>query len=187
METLTLERFAYAPQSTFGRLRLGNGTILYTCEDPWKDNRVGESCIPEGGYVCKPRRYNKGGYEAVQILDDGDGELGGRSLILIHKGNTHEDTAGCVLLGTALGAIGDSWAVKHSKQAFDLFMQQYGGRRFRLWVTHYRPFGNRVPAPERYAGAIHALQNSFRAGIEPPLRRAEPLPSAVGDPLPDKS
>lgn len=50
---LTLDRFAYSPLGTFGKIEeLG----VYPVERPWEDNKTGISCIPEGKYVC--RRVN---------------------------------------------------------------------------------------------------------------------------------
>ncbi len=44
---LYLERFAYTPEGTLGRLALPERTI-YTLKPPWRDNQVNISCIPEG-------------------------------------------------------------------------------------------------------------------------------------------
>ena len=55
-----VERFAYTPHGTFGRIVLPDGRELFTIEDPPNANRTGASCIPEGEYDCVPRRFNKG-------------------------------------------------------------------------------------------------------------------------------
>jgi hypothetical protein len=45
-----------------------------------------------------------------------------RSHILIHAGNTNEDTHGCILLGLMYGTLGTETAVISSRAAFANFM-----------------------------------------------------------------
>lgn len=116
---ITLERFAYSPMGTFGRLRLNHRT-WYTVEKPWRHNLAQVSCIPEGVY--KASRYhsptpNRG---IVWQLHD----VPGRSNIQIHAGNTEDDVIGCIALGTALGCLDGKWAVHHSKIAMSEFMRE---------------------------------------------------------------
>ncbi len=107
-----LERFAYSTMGTFGRLIM-EGFGCFTVERPWLDNIPRESCIPEGAYRIAPRRFNRGGYDAFEILD-----VPGRSLILFHRGNTMNDVIGCVALGRSLGYVEGLWAVTHSRETF---------------------------------------------------------------------
>ena len=48
MPNVIIERFAYAPDGTFGRIKLPNGTQFVTVERPWLSNKAYESCIPDG-------------------------------------------------------------------------------------------------------------------------------------------
>lgn len=132
---LTLERFAYTDVGTFGRLYLG-GLTLWTCEDPWNENAVGRSCIPEGLYTIAPGRYNKGGYDCYDVLD-----VPGRSSIKIHKGNSDEDTEGCILVGNLWpGWIGNKGlSVGDSAGAFRDFMATMAGRTAQMEIKQYRP------------------------------------------------
>ena len=80
--------------------------LCYTLEDESREEKVyGETCIPEGEYKLGFRTV--GGYHAkyskrfadihmgmLQVLDVPNFEY-----ILLHCGNTDEDTAGCLLLG----------------------------------------------------------------------------------------
>ncbi len=132
MNHLTLTRFAYTPMGTFGELILGgdlNGTVLYTVEKPWRDNQPRESCIPTGKYLCKPRRFFRKDYPAIEITEVPD-----RSHILFHIGNRERDVEGCIAVGSELGCIGNDWAVLGSKNGFGLLMEHYGGQEFSLEI-----------------------------------------------------
>ena len=48
-DTLQLQRFAYTPFGTFGRLYMPEFQC-FTIERPWLNNVPKESCIPEGEY-----------------------------------------------------------------------------------------------------------------------------------------
>lgn len=131
---LIIERFAYTPHGTFGRMEIPDGQLLYTVEDAWLSNRRGVSCIPEGDYDCEPRPFHRGGYPAVHITN-----VPGRSLCLFHIANTHHDIGGCIGPGIALGWVRGVWAVTQSKIAFARFMEHFGTRRFQLRIQQYVP------------------------------------------------
>ena len=80
--------------------------LCYTLEDESRETKVyGETCIPEGEYQIKFR--NEGGYHAKYSKRFADIHMGMLEVcdvpnfkyILIHCGNTDEDTAGCLLVG----------------------------------------------------------------------------------------
>lgn len=64
-----------------------------TLELPWRNNQPFISRIPSGVYTAE-RRYSET-YGNHWIIKD----VKGRSLILIHAGNFHRDTEGCVCIG----------------------------------------------------------------------------------------
>lgn len=80
--------------------------LCYTLEDEYRDRKIpGETCIPEGEYqVCF---RNKGGFDQRYAKRFRDIHMGmleitnvpGFTYILIHCGNTDEDTSGCLLVG----------------------------------------------------------------------------------------
>ena len=113
MERLLLERTGYLSNGTRGVLFLPSGTTLHTIENPWMDNKARVSCIPEGNYICKPRRYYNGGYDTFEVQDVPD-----RKYILIHVANTALDVAGCIGVGKTTGEYKDHPAVFHSRDAF---------------------------------------------------------------------
>ena len=80
--------------------------LCYTLEDEDRDKKVqGETCIPEGEYRLGIR--NVGGFHEKYSKRFADIHVGmlhvlnvpGFSYILIHCGNTDEDTSGCLLVG----------------------------------------------------------------------------------------
>jgi hypothetical protein len=98
-----LHRFMSDQSQTLGTLTLYDYTIVEgnfsTLELPWADNQKMISCIPEGEYSVTKRNSDKyGDHWHIQDVPD-------RSLILIHHGNYHKDTKGCILLGMDHGDI----------------------------------------------------------------------------------
>lgn len=132
MSNLTLERFAYSPFGTFGRMVMPSGVVLYTVERPWLDNKPSVSCIPPGVYKCAPKHFFRGGYEAIEILN-----IPGRSHILFHIANFADELEGCCAVVSRLGVLDGRWAGLASKPAFDLFMSFYGGKNFQLEITEF--------------------------------------------------
>jgi len=124
-----IERVAYTPRGTFGRLVIrdpgkgGNLLELWTVERPWLDNQARISCIPEGTYGLVPSRFYRGGYDAPEIRP-----VAGRSRILIHVGNTMDDVEVCVAVGLGLGVVRGQWAVTASQQAHANLMAALAGR-----------------------------------------------------------
>jgi hypothetical protein len=132
MKTVTLERFAYAPDGTFGRL-IVEGFACYTLEREWVLNKAGDSCIPEGTYPLTPSHYVKGGYDCYEVT------VPGRTRILVHKGNTEDDLAGCIAPGVSLACRSGKWAVAQSGVAFDGFMAAMNGDVGTLHIYQHRP------------------------------------------------
>ncbi len=131
---VALERFAYTPMGTFGRLSV-EGFECFSLEDPDNDNRAGESCIPCGTYDLALGRYHRGNYDAYEVANVPD-----RSLIKIHAANTHHDLRGCIAPGERLGFLRESWAVLSSRSALAGFMEAMGESRDGiLQVTSYTP------------------------------------------------
>jgi len=123
-----LERFAYTPMGTFGKLHAG-GKTWFTVERPWLNNEQQVSCIPEGVYTMRMRdsavvnRSTGGAYARGWEVTN----VEGRSFIMVHPGNTMDDLQGCIAPGTTLAYIKGKWAVGNSRAAFDEMMQVLAG------------------------------------------------------------
>lgn len=124
-----LERFAYGPAATLGRLIL-DGTVLYTIERPWLDNQPFKSCIPEGVY--KVESYSSPKYPDVWEIKD----VPERTHILIHAANYAKDVQGCIGPGMELATNG--WWVKSSQNAMKILRMKLP-EEFEINVTHYIP------------------------------------------------
>jgi hypothetical protein len=108
---LTLERISTGPDSTLGLFFLDGAFIAFCCEDEPRAVKVaGKTRIPAGEYHIAVRTH--GGFHArytqrfpdwhhgmLELLD-----VPGFSDILVHVGNSHTDTAGCLLVGAGAQA-----------------------------------------------------------------------------------
>lgn len=137
MEIVTLERFAYTPWGTFGRLVYGDFRA-FTVERPWANNKARESCIPDGEYQMQ--WYNSPKFGPTWALVGGSVSLfpkpgASRSAILIHKGNTMDDLLGCIALGSTLGTVNGKWAVVNSTSTVNAFLAATKGKNLKLVIT----------------------------------------------------
>lgn len=104
----TLTRLVSEDKQTLGALAVYCGTdLVFSCktlELAWNDNKPFESCIPKGTYRVKTR--NSETYrDHWHVLD-----VPNRDLILIHSGNYHRDTEGCIIVGREIFDIdGDGY------------------------------------------------------------------------------
>lgn len=134
----TLERYAYMPDVTLGRLSIGSFEG-FTLECPWKENKSFESCLPEGFYVVT--RTNSPKYGLTYKIHVPD-----REHMLFHPANWVHQLNGCVAMGEYVPPTSYNVSNRHgamvanSKNMFKKFLEATEGlNSFRLHVTHYRP------------------------------------------------
>lgn len=119
---LTLIRVGHSERGTFGVLRYGEVPFALTLELPWKNNEVGVSSIPVGVYQCQRVRSPKFGntFEVVGVPN--------RSHVLFHKGNTLEDTQGCILVAEEFSGTFEKPMLVSSQRGFSEFMALLDGQ-----------------------------------------------------------
>lgn len=90
----------------------------------------GQPIIQAGMYQCTRSHFNRGGYDTFEI------EVQGHDRILFHRGNTEEDSIGCVCIAEKFGILNDKTAVLESVEGFTEFMNKTTGLdSFNMEVT----------------------------------------------------
>jgi len=127
MEIL-VDRFVSDDDSTISRVLVDGNFVCFGLEDEYRENKVvGETRIPAGTYQISLRK--EGGHHSryqqrfpafhrgmLHILN-----VPNFKWILIHCGNTDEDTEGCLLLGSqAITEPGDM-SITNSTGAYSRF------------------------------------------------------------------
>src|SRR3990172_491156 len=136
MKTLTIKRISEIEDGTFGVILDGKTPFAVTLEKNWVDNQKNISCIPAGSYRCVRRLYHKHGYWTFEVMG-----VPGRTAILIHSGNTEDDSMGCILVGESFGVLKEKTAILSSKEGFKEFMERLKGQdEFLLVIEKYQAF-----------------------------------------------
>lgn len=101
---ISVERFSFGETTTLGRLYIHGEFVCWTLEDkvrdlgPHGEGKVwGQTAIPEGRYRVIINLSQRFGRFMMRLLD-----VPHFTGILIHGGNTDEDTHGCILVGNEL-------------------------------------------------------------------------------------
>lgn len=131
MNIYELARISSTPWGTFGVwLDAHKRPMFVTLEDEWLDNAIGKSCVPDGVYICEPFISEKfGDVWELQPTEP-------RTAILIHAGNTNEDTRGCILPGKMFGKLGADYAVLDSRVALESLRRIESEHTFVLRITN---------------------------------------------------
>ena len=125
----TLYRYKRTETETIGVL-FADGRQYFILEPPWKDNQRNISCIPAGTYKCVfMKRSSSGKYKNIYWVQD----VPNRTAILIHAGNTHDHTRGCLIPGKRTGKLAGKNAVLNSRSAL-MDLRNIFGKSFTLEV-----------------------------------------------------
>lgn len=132
---VTITRTETSNEGTFGILTINNFKC-YTGELPWRDNKVGLSCIPSGEYICTS--YSSKKYPKAFKINF----VNGRTAILIHQGNYcgdklkgyKSDINGCILLGESIGSLNGQKALLNSKNTLLNFIKYMNNNNFKLVI-----------------------------------------------------
>jgi len=116
---------------TVGNLYADDELIVCTMERPWLNNKPNVSCIPAGVYNITPVNSPRFGltYQVENVI--------GRTHILFHKGNTINDSLGCIMPVSRYGIIGDKWAGLSSGTAYKKLMAFLDGGDYELTIKRY--------------------------------------------------
>jgi hypothetical protein len=114
-----LIRDTMLPNGTMGSICDPSGAILCaTCELPWEDNAPDKSCIPVGSYIVI--RHNSAEHPNTWEITG----VPNRSGILLHNGNTENDSLGCIICGDGTGTIDGLPAVLNSVSTMAKLQQE---------------------------------------------------------------
>jgi hypothetical protein len=128
----TLTRTHFGQDCTLGQLHI-EGASICTLEPPWRNNESNQSCIPPGVYTVNYLNKSASGkYRDVYHVTGVDGRHG----VLIHKGNTVNQTKGCILVGLRTGRLMGERAVLNSKSALGELHKITGRESFTLIVEN---------------------------------------------------
>lgn len=114
---LQVKRIKNTEDGIFGVLYMP-GFCCYTLELPYKDNEPWVSSIPTGLYSLS--HYNSEAHpDTFKLKELGEAEVNGRTDILIHIGNTIDDSSGCILVGYWYDRLDGKRAVLNSAAAMN--------------------------------------------------------------------
>ena len=122
---LLVERFTSDKDATISAIYLDNIFQCFGLEDEYREEKVAsETRIPAGSYKVGLR--TTGGFHAryeKKFSDIHQGmlhvqDVPGFEYILIHVGNTDENTAGCLLVGTGARAAEGDMSIQSSRVAY---------------------------------------------------------------------
>ena len=123
MKIVELIRLEESEQGTIGALKIDKEVFGWTLEPSDLLNKPNESCIPTGQYICRRVRSPKFG-ETFMVTN-----VPGRTNILFHKGNTEDDTMGCILLGQTISKLKGQRTILNSGKSFSDFMLAMAGEQ----------------------------------------------------------
>jgi hypothetical protein len=114
-------------ESTISTVWIDGKFICFGLEDPFQEEKIyGQTRIPEGEYEINVRTH--GGFHNRYLKDprmkNHQGMLHIRDVpdfkhILIHVGNSNQDTKGCLLLGSGVSL--ESMKISNSVKAYNKF------------------------------------------------------------------
>jgi hypothetical protein len=143
MTTLQLKLMAQTKDSTVSGLWLEDRFLCFVIEDGYREKKdPGNTRIPAGTYPIS--RKTDGTFAAkykmwIPKLENVKGFEG----ILIHPGNTNEDTRGCLLPNTSIAYDGKNFVGSGSRLAFGYLWQILNGLdqvqiKITRWVTKHQ-------------------------------------------------
>lgn len=124
MMELILQRFTHDGESTLGMLTLDGAFQCFTLEDAYRKTKIfGRTRINAGTYSLIPRHHgriqqsHKRRWGHPFVIEIANVPL--FTDVLIHCGNNHEHTKGCVLVGDIANATWTDMSIGASRVAYE--------------------------------------------------------------------
>lgn len=112
MPKFQIKRVSHDDDGTYGVFLIDDKPVCVTLEEEWDSSKSkvtgSDKAIMPGKYSVKA--YSGTKFKNVFLLD----KVPGRSAILIHNGNTEDNTAGCILVGKGYGDVNGKTAITDS-------------------------------------------------------------------------
>ncbi len=102
--------------------------VIFTCDTlelTWQENQNNISCIPKGTYNAQREEHSSKG-KVIRIND-----VPGRTGILVHTGNSPNDTLGCVLVGEL---VNNQFKLMNSKTTMNSLWDKIGSGQITIEV-----------------------------------------------------
>lgn len=115
---VVLHRVENTKDGVFGILSVDDVPQCVTLEEQWLNNQKQISCIPAGKYNCI--KYSGTKYKDVWLVEN----VPNRSAILMHWGNTNDNTAGCILFGEYFADFGSKRGIANSVKTYDMLRKK---------------------------------------------------------------
>ena len=125
---IEVDRFISDADTTISRILVDGAFVCFGLEDEYREEKlIGETRIPAGRYSVRLR--TEGGFHQryfVRFPEFHQGMLHIRNVpgfkwILIHCGNTDEDTQGCLLVGSQANTAPGNMSLVNSTEAYRRF------------------------------------------------------------------
>lgn len=124
---IVIERLEYTQTATFGKMCINNKEF-YTLEPTYTSTGAVQKgmAIPEGSYRAIIRQTEKR-KRHLYILN-----VEGRTNILVHTGNSHSDTRGCILVGKKRNGS----FIFCSRKALDEILKEIGDKNIIITIKN---------------------------------------------------
>jgi hypothetical protein len=138
---VTVDRYISDRDTTLSRIRVDGVFCAYGLEDEHRVIKVaGETRVPAGRYQVKVRHEGKHYQQYQRLFPEWHRgtlhitNVPGFKWIMIHIGNTDEDTEGCLLVGSS---VGRDMTLKGSRDAYRRFYLKVieAAELGELWIT----------------------------------------------------
>lgn len=141
---IVVERYISNNDTTLSRIAIDGEFCCYGLEDAYHPTKIkGHTRIPAGRYAVVTRKEGRHHELYSRIFADIHRgalhikDVPGFQWIMIHVGNTNEDTEGCLLVGMEAIVEGNRLRIARSREAYRLFYQRVvdAAENGTLWIT----------------------------------------------------